>query len=94
MSIFPKFINIFSEILIKVLAEVCCVCACVLCVCVCVCVYWLILKSDSKVNVEIQRGKNNKDTLEEEQLQSWKNYYKAIVIKTMWYWPKGMHTDQ
>ena len=83
MSIFPKFINIFSEILIKVLVDVCCVCACVLCVCVCVCVYRLILKSDSKVNVEIQRGKNNKDTLEEEQLQSWKNYYKAIVIKTM-----------
>ena len=71
------------------------------CVCVCLCVYRLILKSDSKVNVEIQRGKNNKDTLEEEQLQSWKaqlpetkNYYKAIVIKTMWYWPEGMHTDQ
>ena len=83
MSIFPKFINIFSEILIKVLVDVCCVCACVLCVCVCVCVYRLILKSDSKVNVEIQRGKNNKDTLEEEQLQSWKNYYKTIVIKTM-----------
>ena len=61
----------------------CVVCVHVCCVCVCVCVYRLILKSDSKVNVEIQRGKNNKDTLEEEQLQSWKNYYKAIVIKTM-----------
>ena len=79
----------------------CVVCVHVCCVCVCVCVYRLILKSDSKVNVEIQRGKNNKDTLEEEQLQSWKaqlpetkNYYKAIVIRTMWYWPKGMHTDQ
>ena len=36
---FPKILNIFSEILIKVPAGVC----------VCVCVYRLILKSDSKV---------------------------------------------
>ena len=40
---FPKILNIFSEILIKVPAGVC------VCVCVCVCVYRLILKSDSKV---------------------------------------------
>ena len=54
---FPKILNIFSEILIKVPADVC--------VCVCVCVQ-VNFKKWFK-SVEIQRGKNNQYTLEEEQ---------------------------
>ena len=53
--------------------------------------YPMCCNKDQTLSNKVKRKKNG---VEETKLLDLRIYYKAIGIKTVWYWHKNRHTDQ
>ena len=80
MSILPKAIHRFNAILIKLPKEF----------------FQRTRTNIFTICMEIQKTSNSQSNLEKEEwnLPDFRLYYKATVIKTVWYWHKDRNIDQ
>ena len=82
MSVLPKVIYRFNKISINISRT-----------------FFIWTEKSPKICMRSQKPMNSKNKLEKEQtrdkiLPDFKLYYKAIVIKKVWYWHKNRHIDQ
>ena len=80
MSLLPRSIYTFNAILIKI--------------------PWTFFRELEQIILRLVWNQNNQENIEKEtraggiKMPDFRLYYKAVIIKTVWYWHKNRHIDQ